>query len=60
MTALNIFTIVAHEAMTDNMKTFEIMAMPHVSLEAVEHLARMTIADKGLVFDAIFPVVSLA
>lgn len=60
MATILTYTIVAHEAMTDNMKTFEIKALSHVSLEGVEHIARMSIADKGLVFDALFPVASLA
>lgn len=60
MATINTFTVVAHEAMTDNMKTFEVKALDHVAIESVEYIARMATADKGLVFDALFPVVSLA
>lgn len=60
MATITTYTVVAHEAMTDNMKTFAVKALSHVEISSVEHIARMAAADKGLVFDALFPVVSLA
>lgn len=56
---LNVYTVVAHEAMTSNMKTFTIKTLPHVTMDSVLETAYRFAADAGLVFDTVFPVVSL-